>query len=184
MIKRLCISGYKPHELGIMNNNHKGIYYIKKVLKKQLISFLEDNSSTEFWILISGQLGVELWSAEVALDLKEEYPQIRLAIFTPFLNQEETWSEEKQNMYREIVYQSDFVKSVSNQRYVGGWQFFNKNKFILEHSDALLVLYDDEKEGSPRYMIQEAVANNVDIHYIRPDDIQNIVEEEMYNTYM
>lgn len=47
------------------------------------------------WVIISGQQGVETWSAEVVLSLKEEFPALKLAIITPFLEQEKNWQDIK-----------------------------------------------------------------------------------------
>lgn len=41
------------------------------MIKKKLIDLIEDGLE---WVLISGQLGVELWAAEVVIDLKNQYP--------------------------------------------------------------------------------------------------------------
>ncbi|GAA3327349.1 hypothetical protein GCM10020331_066930 [Ectobacillus funiculus] len=51
-----------------------------------MTAFLEEGLE---WVLISGQLGVELWTAEVVFELQMEYPDLKLAVFTPFLEQEE-----------------------------------------------------------------------------------------------
>ena len=36
-------------------------------------------------VLIQGQLGIELWTAEVVIDLRVEYPDLKLGIITPFM---------------------------------------------------------------------------------------------------
>lgn len=84
MIKVLAVSGYKPFELGIFKNDHPSVMFIKAALKKELIPMIEDGLE---WVLISGQLGVELWAAEVIFELKSEYPEVKLAVITPFLDQ-------------------------------------------------------------------------------------------------
>ena len=35
-----------------------------------------------------GQLGVEIWAAEVVMELQMEYPHLKYAVITPFLEQE------------------------------------------------------------------------------------------------
>ncbi len=80
----VAITGYKNYELGISKNNDPAISYIKMAIKKELLPFIEEGYE---WVLISGQLGIEMWAAEVVFDLQLEHPDLKLAILTPFLNQ-------------------------------------------------------------------------------------------------
>lgn len=186
MYRRIVITGYKPHELGIFDPKHAGIRYIKKAIRKRLVSYIEDGLECE-WIIVSGQLGVELWAAEVVLGLKEDYPHLKLAVLTPFLEQESKWQEEKQIQYRNLLAAADFVTSITKRPYEGPWQFKAKNAFLLEHSDGLLAVYDEEKEGSPRYIVAEAKRRSETGAYfyaaISAYDLQMVVEEEQENEF-
>lgn len=179
-MKRLLVSGYKPHELGIFSENHEGIKYIKIALEKQLNLLLEEGLE---WVIISGQQGVELWCAEIVLELQKKFPQLQLAVITPFLEQEKSWKEEKQQHYHSILSKANFVSSITNKPYEGPWQFRAKNKFLLENSDGLLVIYDEENEGSAKYIKETAIKNEkygYKVLIINGYDLQTIIEEEQY----
>ena len=62
IVKRLVVTGYKHHELGIFDDKHPGIRFIKKALEKRLVSLTDEGLE---WVIISGQLGNETWAAEV-----------------------------------------------------------------------------------------------------------------------
>ncbi|WP_338749590.1 DUF1273 domain-containing protein [Bacillus sp. FJAT-52991] len=177
-----AVTGYKPHEIGVFKQKDIAIDYIKKALKQQLLQLLDEGLE---WVLISGQLGVECWTAEVVFELQKEGRDVRLAILTPFLQQEVNWKEEKRTYYEVIVSQADFVASVSNQPYTSPQQFRNKNQFMLQKSVGLLALYDEEKEGSPQYLYQMAKQwheqRSYQIRQISFYDLQLIVEEEQLN---
>ncbi|RXI98701.1 DUF1273 domain-containing protein [Anaerobacillus alkaliphilus] len=179
-MKVVAVTGYKSHELGIFDEKHTGIKYIKKVLRKRLISLIEDGLE---WVVISGQLGVELWAAEVVLQLKHEYPQVKLAVLTPFYNQESNWNELRKEQYSQVLQQADFVDSITKRDYENPGQLKLKNQFIIEKSDALLVIYDDDKPGSPSYYLTYAKArsesSNYQIFYIFPDEIELAYQDEM-----
>jgi len=55
----------------------------------------------------------------------------------------------------------------------------------LQKSDVLLMFYDTEKTGSPKYLYDLAAQykerNNYDIRLIGFYDLQAIVDEEQYN---
>lgn len=184
MLKRLVITGYKAHELGIFNDKHPGIAIIKKALQERLISFIEDGLE---WVVLSGQLGVETWAAEVAMDLQMEYPDLKYAIITPFLDQEKNWNEAKQKKYEMILAQADFVTSLTKRPYEAPWQFIEKNKFFLKNSDGILIVYDEENEGSPKYIkkLAEQYADKYEyeIFLIDAYDLQAIAEEEQMKNW-
>ncbi|OLS38049.1 hypothetical protein BTR22_05970 [Alkalihalophilus pseudofirmus] len=181
-MKVLAVSGYKGHELGIFDQKHQGITYIKKALEQKLRSYIDEGLE---WVLISGQLGVELWAAEVVLALKSEFSDLKLSVLTPFYNQEERWSEETQNYYKNIVNQADFVDSITKRPYDNPAQLRLKNEFIIEKSDALLLLVDEEKPGSPMYYLepakQKALTTHYPIHYITPMDLDFLIQDEQMN---
>ncbi|MBV7507995.1 DUF1273 domain-containing protein [Bacillus sp. sid0103] len=178
-MKVLAISGYKPFELGIFKNDHPSVLFIKAAIKKSLMPMVEEGLA---WVLISGQLGVELWAAEVVFELQLEFPDLKLAIITPFLDQQASWKEYNQEWYESILAQADFVDSVTKKGYEKPWQFRLKNQFFIEKSDGLLLLYDQEKEGSPKYLYEMAMEyqkkNPYLIELITFYDLQMIVEEE------
>jgi uncharacterized phage-like protein YoqJ len=182
LTKVVTISGYKSHELGIFKKDHDSVTYIKAAIRKEIISLLDDGLE---WILISGQMGVELWAAEVVFDLQGEYPQLQLAVLTPFLDQESKWSDTNKEWYESVLIQADFVDAISKKPYEKPWQFRLKNQYFIEKSNALLLLYDTEKDGSPKYLYEMAKAyqqkHDYPIRLITFYDIQTLVEEEQYN---
>lgn len=178
-MKSIYITGYRPHELGIFNDKHPGIAIIKTAIEQQLRVLLDDGLQ---WVVISGQQGVETWAVEVVLNLKSEYPTLKYSIITPFLEQEKNWNEHKQEAYLHIVNNADFVTSVTKRPYEAPWQFIEKDKFIIDNTDACLLVYDEENEGSPKYvqrLIQKYQENHEDytLLIINAYDLQTIAEE-------
>jgi uncharacterized phage-like protein YoqJ len=178
--KVAVVSGYKPFEVGIFKNDDPAVGYIKTAIKKSLLSLLDDGLE---WVIISGQLGTELWAAEVVFDLQlEGYSEMKLAVITPFLEQEASWKDTNKEWYESILVQADFVDSVSRKPYENPQQFRLKNLFLVNKSDVLLLFYDSEKEGSPKYLYETAQKyeeeNEYEIRLITFYDLQLIVEEE------
>ncbi|MBD7963969.1 DUF1273 domain-containing protein [Fictibacillus norfolkensis] len=183
MLQTLLVSGYKAHELGIFSDKHEGVYYIKKAIAQKLVSLLDEGLE---WVIISGQPGVEMWAAEVVFELQTEFSDLKLAVLTPFLEQESRWKENVQEKYHEILAGADFVDSVSRKPYESPGQLRVKNQFLVQKSDAVLLLYDEEKDGSPKYYLDAAkqkqeMDNSYEIFYITPYDLDVLVQEEQYN---
>lgn len=183
-IKRLLLTGYKQHELGVFDEKHPGIKYIKKALENRLAPLIEDGLE---WVILGGQLGVETWAAELLLELKTEHPQLKYAIITPFLNQEQKWNDQKKEKYEMICKHADFLTSVTKKPYEAPWQMIERNKFVIRNTDGMLLVYDEENEGSPKF-IKELAQKYAETHdysilTISADDLQLVAEEEQQNQW-
>lgn len=178
-MKTILVTGYKASELGIFALKHPGIDIIKKAIKKRLTALIGDGLE---WVVVSGQWGVEIWAAEACIELKASFPELRLAIITPFLEQEEKWNDSKKEAYTQILLKADYINSITKSKYVGPWQFKERDKFLLRNSDGILLVYDEENEGSPKYIKEQAFKEGETREYpiitINAYDLQDLSEEE------
>ncbi|MDG5788481.1 SLOG family protein [Evansella sp. AB-P1] len=183
MYKVLAVSGYKPHELGIFNEKHDHLPYLKYAIKKKLQQLIESYDIQ--WIITSGQPGVELWAAEATIQLKNEYNHLKLSTLAPFYEQEERWSDPVKELYRSIWEKSDYKDYITKRKYDNPMQLRQKNQFIIEKSDAFLVLFDEYTEGSPTYYLTYAKkkgdAMDYPIIYLTPDEIEEVIRESINN---
>ncbi|WP_078380237.1 DUF1273 domain-containing protein [Sutcliffiella halmapala] len=180
-MKVLVVTGYKPQELQVFKKDDPAVYYIKQAIKKRIVSLLEEGHELE-WVVISGQLGVELWGAEVVYDLQESYPDLKLAILTPFLSQEENWSDANKEYYELILSQANYIDSITKKKYESPLQLRLKNKYLVDKSDGLLVVYDEQRQGNPQYIMEmaknKAMEKTYPIFIIDDYELQLVVEEE------
>lgn len=176
-IKRLYVTGYQSYELGIFNEKDPRVQVIKNVLKRELIALVENGLE---WIMISGSLGTEAWTGQIANELKTDYPELRLAIIFPFENFGSNWKEQNQLILSELVQRADFVESVSHQPYQNPGQFKNHVSFLLDHTDAALVVYDTEYPGKSKFFLADVekyqLKNSYDLLTITMDDLENSSE--------
>lgn len=179
-MRRIAVTGYKSFELGIFKQDEPAAQIIKKAIERELIRLLDEGLE---WVVISGQLGAELWAAEAVFRLQDEYPELKLAVLAPFAGQEENWNEANKDYYESILAQADFTALVSKQPYTGPAQFVQKNRLLLHKTDGLLIVYDEEREGSPKYMHDLAKryrdGNEYEIRMIDFYDLQSLAEEEL-----
>ncbi|MGM0239600.1 DUF1273 domain-containing protein [Enterococcus sp. AZ103] len=176
IIKKIYITGYQSYELGIFTEKDPKVAVIKNVLKNQIIQLIENGLE---WIMISGALGCELWAGQIINDLKQQYPEIKLAVIFPFKDFGSNWNEANQLLLQTVVSQADFVDSVSHKPYENPSQFKNHINFLLQHTDASLIVYDQEYPGKTRYFLRD-VENfqknkTYQIFPITMDDLENSV---------
>ncbi|UOQ93540.1 DUF1273 domain-containing protein [Halobacillus shinanisalinarum] len=176
-MKTIVVTGYKPMEMGIFKHDDPKVEFVKKTIRKRLVSLIEEGLE---WIIISGQMGVELWTAEVVLDLKNDYP-IQLGVIPPFQNQQTKWPDQLKLVYEEITEFADFYKPIYDKEYEGPYQFRAKDQFLIEHSDGCLLLFDEDTPGTPQYFLKLVKTfqehHTYDILYITPSDLDETVEE-------
>lgn len=177
-MRTLVVTGYKSFELGIFKMDDERVDIIKDAIRKKLLSFIDEGLE---WVLISGQVGFELWTAEVVLEMKGEGYSLCIGVIPPFEGQEERWGEDLVELYREVTGAADFYRPVYQSSYKGPYQFKAKDQFLVEHSDACLILYDEETKGSPTYFLNMAKSyqenQDYSILYITPFDLEEIAEE-------
>lgn len=161
-------------ELNIFKVDDQRITFIKAAIQRRLVDFIEEGLE---WVIVSGQMGVELWAAEVVKELQEQY-DIHLAIIPPFENQETRWPESIQQVYQKLTSVADFYKPLYIGEYKGAYQFKAKNSWLIDKSDGCLLLMDEDYPASVHYFYQEAKAkNDYPVYLITPADLEDTVEE-------
>jgi len=178
LIKKIAVTGYKSYELGIFKENDIKVDYIKKAFKKKLIGLTEEGLE---WVILSGQLGVELWTAQSVLEMQVEGHDIRLGVIPPFENQESRWSDEAKMIYEEICSAADFSQPLYKGDYKAPYQFRARDQWIIDKTDGCLLLLDEENPASVGYFEKEAQKaakrKNYPILLITPFDLDEIIQE-------
>jgi len=173
-MKILTVTGYKPMEMNIFKPDDERIQFIKEAMRKRIIALIEEGLE---WILVSGQMGVELWTAETVMGLKDLY-DINLGLIPPFEGQASRWPEQLQQVYEELTVTADFCQPLYRGGYKGPYQFKARDKWLISKSDACLILLDEEYQGSTQFFYKEASQTaNYPIFTVTPSDIQDVVEE-------
>ena len=178
LVKTLYITGYRSFEIAVFQENDPKIIVIKNVLKNEIVSYLENGLE---WILVSGNLGIELWTAEIVGELKNDYPELKLGLIYPFQGFGENWNEKNQLSLKKIEGLSDYINSVSHQSYQSPAQLKAHTNFIIKHTGGSLLVYDKEYPGKTAYFLKDCEKfkenNSYDIRLITMLDLQNSIEE-------
>ncbi|GGI64847.1 MULTISPECIES: DUF1273 domain-containing protein [Enterococcus] len=172
----LVITGYRNYEIGVFQDKDLKIEIIKKVIREALTPLIEDGLQ---WVIIAGNLGVELWAAEEVIELKKEYPELKLALIFAFEGWGENWNEKNQLLLNNIKLQADYVNSTSHKPYQNPAQLRNHTRFLLEKTQGCLLVYDEEYPGKTDYFLKDArhfkLQQTYAIHQITMDDLENAI---------
>ncbi|WP_461214274.1 SLOG family protein [Lacticaseibacillus sp. GG6-2] len=155
MLSRLWLSGYRAWELGVHGDEDPKLKVIKYLLKDRLTAYLEDGLD---WLITGGELGVEQWGAEVALDLQPTYPNLQIAVMLPFTDFGHQWNDDNQAKLHSLQKRVTFTSATSQAPYSRPAQLSGYNRFMAKHTDGALFLYDTDYPGKTQYGYQAALA--------------------------
>ncbi|SEK37030.1 Uncharacterized SPBc2 prophage-derived protein YoqJ [Carnobacterium iners] len=179
MAINLLVSGYRSFELGIFKDDDPKVAIIKKCLKEEIKAYIEEGVQ---WVLTTGQFGVEQWTIEVVEELKIDYPEVKQGIIFPFTEFGSNWNEKNQMALIQLKKTVDFTDSVSHQPYKDPSQLKNHQSFLLQKTQAALLVYDPENEGKTKWIYQAILkkqrAGEYDCRLIDFDQLQNTAIEE------
>jgi uncharacterized phage-like protein YoqJ len=112
---------------------------VKSALLKEIMKAVDDG----FNVFISGMArGVDMWAAEIVLELKEKYPDIKLIAAVPFEGFELKWSRDNQRQYQELLSQADLVKYICPKFSYSSYQI--RNEWMVDHSARVIAVFNGE----------------------------------------
>ena len=116
-MKTCAFTGHRPKGLGYPESDER-CAALKEKLRSLIIRMIEEEGVTHF---ISGMAqGVDMYTAEIVLELKKQYPQITLECAIPYERQAAHWSAALRDRNRYMVDHADIVLAVCNMRLHSG----------------------------------------------------------------
>ena len=97
--------------------------------------------------------GCDLISAQCVLEVKKDYPHIKLIACVPCPDQDKYFSFEDKRTYRSILEKCDEVKLISKKYFNGCMQV--RDRFMVDNSAHLIAYYRGE-EGGTKYTLNYA----------------------------
>lgn len=168
-VERTCaFTGHRPvrFSFGYDEEDEKCLR-LKLVLARQISALIEGGVS----LFYTGMaLGTDQWCAGIVLDMKRQYPNVRLIAVLPCETQANKWSPEQRERYFNTLEQCDDVITL-NARYTPGCMH-ERNRYMVDHVQYLLAVYDGGEKGGTAYTIRYAREKKREIIVIRPDTLE------------
>lgn len=143
--KKCAFTGHRPQHLPFgFNEADNRCNKLKQVLKEKIIYLIENKNVSYF---ISGMaIGVDMYSAEIVLDLKEKYPNITLECAIPCETQSYKWPKNLKSRYITILEKCD-KKTLIQKHY--SYDCMNKrNQYIVDQSDFIIAVWNGKPSGT------------------------------------
>ena len=165
MLSRNCaFTGHRPCKFPWKYDETDSRCVALKTALAEQISALADSGVTHF---LSGMAeAVDSWSALTVLALREKNPAIKLHCILPCKTQADKWAASSQELYRSILDQADSIVYV-NRGYHKNCML-ERNRFLVEHADVLLAVYNGEWRGGTAATMRYAQKMGREIIVIDP----------------
>jgi uncharacterized phage-like protein YoqJ len=161
-----CFTGHRPQKLP-WGYDEEWEDCVK--LKLKLACEIEAMRKKGVTTFISGMaVGVDMWAAEIVLDLKSAYPQdtIKLIAAIPYEGQANKWSVEYRERYfdilaqadQEVIFQEHYTKSCMHER----------NRFMVDNSAYMIAVFNGDKGGTAN-TLHYAESKGLNIVIINPN---------------
>ena len=136
-LHRCCFTGHRPEKLNSTEEE------IKKALLVEVNNAIHD----EYITFISGMArGVDIWAAELVLELRNSGAPIHLICAMPFNDFEQRWPVAWQQRYKTILQSADLVRFIAKEYHISTYQ--RRNEWMIDHSNRVIAVYNGSSGGT------------------------------------
>ena len=149
-INACCFTGHRK-----MPENE--LEEVKDRLKKAILNSIEKGYNAFY---NGGAVGFDTMTAQTILELKEQYPYIKLILALPCKSQADYWKQEDKDEYERIIKAADNVVWTS-EKYTSDCMF-KRNRYLVDHS-SLCICYLTRQTGGTAYTVNYAKNKGIEI---------------------
>lgn len=131
---------------------------ISENLKKIIIEKIQEGYDC---FLAGGAMGFDMLAELTILELKFEYPNIKLKLVLPYPEHHKSWARKMREIYEYILKNADEIEYVCNQYYMGC--FHLRNNTLVDYSDCC-ICYLEKESGGTAYTVEKAKMKNIPIY--------------------
>lgn len=163
-MKVCAFTGHRPNSFPWgYNETSQDCALLKKVLREQILALVDDGVTG----FISGMAqGVDLWAAQIVLDLKKKNPLLKLCCALPCDDQEKMWPDPVKKQYHSILEQADKVVHVGRE-YTSECMR-TRNRYMVDCADILLAVYNGRRRSGTGMTVNYAEQKQRRIIKINP----------------
>lgn len=151
MTQTVCFTGHRS----IPGKDYARLYDLLQQTVEQLI---RDGASI---FRTGGALGFDTMAALCILNLRRQYPHIRLELILPCPTQTEQWQESDVLLYEQIMERADIYRYVSQSYYTGVLQM--RNRSLVEGADVCVAYLRTSNGGGAAYTAAYALKQGLEL---------------------
>lgn len=134
---RCCFTGHRPEKLS------RSEIEIKAALREEIKQAIQDGLT----VFITGMArGVDLWAAEIVLDLRKRNQEVKLICAIPHEGFEARWSANWKQLYHHVLDNADLVRVITSGYHTGVYQI--RNEWMVNHSARVIAVFNGQPSGT------------------------------------
>lgn len=134
---RCCFTGHRPEKL------IRSEIEIKAALREEIKHAIQDGLT----VFITGMArGVDLWAAEIVLDLRKRNQEVKLICAIPHEGFEARWSASWKLLYHHVLDNADLVRVITSGYHTGVYQV--RNEWMVNHSARVIAVFNGQPSGT------------------------------------
>ena len=147
---KVSFTGHRPEKLPYFSEDDPLCVDLKQRLKTQIEKLINEGADCFF----SGMArGVDMWCAEIVLELKQKYPEITLTAVIPCKTQSNSWSGDSKIRYEKIL--KSCSKIIYTSEIYDKTCMLKRDRALVELCDVLVAVFDGTKGGT-KYTVDYA----------------------------
>ena len=163
-----AFTGHRPEKLPWKNDETSELFLaFQNILHCRLKSLIENGFHTFYTGMARG---IDTICAECILNLKHDFPNIKLIAVIPHRKQSYKWSEQDKSKYNNILSKCDDSVLIS-ENYSKNCMF-KRNDYLVSNSNIVLAVLSDQFRGGTIYTLNKAQSLNKNIIIINPNDLK------------
>lgn len=146
MKEKVCaFTGHRPQKLPFgFNETDKRCKKLKSMLRYGIEKLITEYGVTSF---VSGMaIGTDTYAAEIVLEMKKKYPDIKLEAAIPCESQAVKWREKDRDRYFSIIEQCD-KETLLQTKYTSDCMQ-KRNEYMVNKADYIIAVWDGKPSGT------------------------------------
>ena len=112
-------------------------------LRNEILKAIDDG----YHVFLTGMSrGVDLWAADIVIELRKHNKDLKLMCVIPFEGMEDNWPVDWKKHYNMVLKQADWVQVLSD-RYSRD-VYLRRNQWLVNHSSRLIAVFNGEPSGT------------------------------------
>lgn len=160
-----CFTGHRPKFMPWGYNENSPLCL---KFKEDLKEILDRAIKSGFTVFLTGMAeGFDMIAGETILELKKQYPKVKLIAVVPCIGQEEKWSEAQKKRYGVLLNKCD-EKVVLSKKYTPTC-LQERNEYMVNQSSVVIACYNGKPSGTAK-TVRYAKEKGCKVRIINPED--------------
>lgn len=153
-MRRCAFTGHRPEKI----IGYEGRIIVE--LRKEILNAISDG----YRVFLTGMSkGVDLWAADIVIELRRYNKDLKLMCVIPFEGMEDNWPVDWKKHYNMVLKRADWVQVLSDRYSQDVYQ--RRNQWLVTHSSRLIAVFNGEPSGTGN-TIRYAQEQGIPIHMI------------------